>query len=227
MSNLWEGGMKKTDRVLGGLHKAMLGLMAILTVPALGSVFLANMTPGTARIMESISPAWGWMIGVWSATIAYFCGGIVWSTGFREALLSRISGFRERDEREEIVTAKAARSVFLVTLAGFLAAGLLGMVRMNIFSYTRWEGDSVPELVKVGPYELRKGNVAKKSFFMWPSLGLPDVDRYPKSTEIERGNTQYYYEGGSIFGPEVSRTFFALALIQVLLLHLFARRVRV
>lgn len=220
--------MKGSDRILRRLHQAILATMTVLTAPALGSLFLANMTPGTARIMEFALPAWGWVIGVWAATIVYFCGCIVWSTNFREALLSRISGFKERDEREEIITAKAARSVFLVTLAGFLAAGLLGMVRINVFSYTRWEGDAVPALEKVGPHELRRGKVARTRFLMWPSLGLP-IKRapYPEFVELERGNTQYYYEGGSLFEPEVARTFFALALIQVLLLHLFARRMRI
>ncbi len=219
--------MKRIDRTLRGLHRAALAAMAILTIPALGSLYLTNMTAGMAKFMEGAAPIWGWMIGVWAATIVYFCCCLVWSTSFREALLARLSGFRERDEREEIVTAKAARSVFLVTLAGFLGAGLFGMVRVNVFTYTRWEGGAVPPLTKVGPYELRKGTVAKRGFLMWPSLGLP-IARIPEEevSELERGDTQYYYEGGSIFGPEVSRTFFALALIQVLLLQLFARRAR-
>lgn len=220
--------MIKTNKALRGLHRAVLVLLAVLTIPALGSIFFANMTAGAAGVLERFLPAWGWMIGVWSAAAVYFFCCLVGSTDFREATLSKMAGFRERDEREEIVTAKAARSVFLVTLAGFLAAGLVGMVRVNVFTYTRWEGGAVPPLVKVGPYELRRGTVAKRGMIMWPSLGLPTA-RAPlgESAELERGSAQYYYEGGAIFGPEVSRTFFALALIQVLLLHLFARRVRV
>ena len=220
--------MKRSDKILSALHRAVLTVMVVLTIPAFGSLFLGNLTARTAGIMENVMPVWGWMIGVWSASIVYFCFCIIWSTGFREALLARLSGFSERDEREELVTAKAARSVYLVTLAGFLAAGLFGMLRVNIFEYTRWAGESVPPLAKVGPYELRKGTVAAKGFLMWPSLGLPAASApHPRSTEIERGNTRYYYEWESIFEPEVARTFFALALIQILLLHLFARRVRV
>jgi hypothetical protein len=220
--------MKTSARMLRGLHIAILAVMALLTIPVLGSLFMANMTPGAARVMESVMPVWGWMVGAWAAAVVYFCCCLVLSMDFREALLARVSGLSERDEREELVTAKAARSVFLVTLAGFLAAGLLGMIRFNIFTYTRWEGESVPPLTRVGPYELRKGTVAKRGFLMWPSLGLPMArEPQPASADIERGSTQYSYEGGSIFEPEVARTFFALALIQVLLLHLFARRVRV
>ena len=65
---------------------------------------------------------------------------VAFDAGFRERLLARIAGFSERDEREELVTAKAARAVYLVTLAGFLAAGLFSMVRFNVFAYTRWAG---------------------------------------------------------------------------------------
>lgn len=220
--------MRKSDRLLRGLHRGVLTAMAVLTIPALGSLFLANMTPGAAKLMESLMPVWGWLIGAWCASVVYLCGCIVFSTSFREALLARLSGFSERDEREELVTAKAARSVFLATLAGFLAAGLLGMVRLNVFAYTRWEGGSVPPLAKVGRYELRRGKVEKTGFLMWPSLGLPFAKApEPQSAALERGSTQYFYGGGSVFEPEVARTFFALALIQILLLHLFARRVRV
>ena len=117
--------------------------------------------------------------------------------------------------------------MFLATLAGFLAAGLLGLVRVNVFGYTRWAGGSVPPLAKVGRYELRKGTVAQHGFLMWPSLGLPTARASDSGlAELERGDTQYSYGGGPLFGPEVARTFFALALVQILLLHLFARRVR-
>lgn len=219
--------MERNNRWLESAHRAAVTSAAVLTVPAFSSLFLANMTPGAAGLMERLMPAWGWLIGAWSASVAYVCGCLVFSTGFRESLLARVSGLSERDEREELVTAKAARSVYLVTLAGFIAAGLIGMVRFNVFAYTRWEGDHVPRLEKVGPYELRRGTVARHAFLMWPSLALP-VDRQipPAGTEVERGPALYYYEGGSVFGPEVSRTFFALALIQILLLHLFARRAR-
>lgn len=220
--------MKKTDRLPQRIHRAVLTVMAVLTIPALGSILFVDMTPSKAAILERAMPVWSWMIGVWCATIVYFCGCMIVSTDFREALLARLSGFMERDEREEMMTAKAARSVFLVTLAGFLAAGVLGMVRLNVFTYSRWEGASVPPLTKVGPYELRRGTLEKKGMILWPSLGLQTAEPpRPDYTEFERGNALYFYAGGSLFGPEVSRTFFALALIQVLLLQLFARRARV
>ncbi|MBI5630967.1 MAG: hypothetical protein HY921_08795 [Elusimicrobia bacterium] len=133
----------------------------------------------------------------------------------------------ERDEREKIVALKAARIVFLIVFCGFLGAGLAGMIRINLFSYTRWQGDRVPPLVKVGPYELRKGKVEKEFFLMWPSLGFPSANApYPEIVEREHKATQYFYESGSIFKPGVARTFFTLAAVQVLLLHLFSRRIR-
>lgn len=221
--------MGKTDRPLAFLHRAVLAYLAIFTIPALLAFFLLDLTASGTRIMESLTPVWGWLMGLWFLAAVYFCCCLILSVGFREALLTRISGFKERDEREEIVTAKAARSVFLITLGCFIAAGLVGMIRLNVFTYTRWQGDRVPSLVKVGPYELRKGEVYKKGFILWPSIGIPRA-RAPYTAFIKEraiGGTQYFYESGSIFGPEVSRMFFAMAALQVLLFHLFARRVRV
>ena len=219
--------MRNIARALSFTHKAVLAYLAAFTAPALLAFLLSDLPAKGARVMERLAPAWGALTCLWFLCAVYFCGCLVLSRGFRETLLTRISGFRERDEREEIVTAKAARSVFLVTLGCFIAAGLAGMIRLNVFSATRWESGRVPPLAKVGPYELRKGQVSKKGFVMWPSIGIPAArPPRPQYTEREAGGALYYYEGGYIFGPEVSRTFFALAVLQVLLFHLFARRLR-
>ena len=220
--------MGKIDRLLAFLHRVVLAYLAIFAVPALLAFFLLDITASGVRVMESLMPVWMWLMSLWFLSAAYFCGRLILSGSFRETLLTRIAGFKERDEREEIVTAKAARSVFLVTLGCFIAAGLVGMIRLNVFSYTRWQGDRVPPLVEVGPYKLRKGEVSKRGFIMWPSVGIPSARTpYPEFAEREIGSSQYYYEGGCVFGPEVSRVFFALAALQVLLFHFFARRVRV
>jgi hypothetical protein len=196
--------------------------------PAALLAFLAlERTVGGARVLERLAPAWGWLMGAWFLSGVYFCACLVASAGFRERLLARLSGFQERDEREELVTAKAARAVFLATLGCFIAAGLAGMVKINSFSYTRWRGGRVPPLERVGPYELRRGEVEKKGFLMWPSVGIPgEAVRFPELADRAEGGTQYVYASGSLFGQEVARTFFALAALQVLLFHLFARRVR-
>ena len=219
--------MGKIDRLFACLHQAVMAYLALFAIPALLAFLLLDITAGAARVMESLTPVWGWLMSLWFLSAAYFCCCLILSGGFREALLTRISGFKERDEGEEVVAAKAARSVFLVTLGCFIAAGLIGMVRLNVFGYTRWQGDRVPLLAKVGPYELRKGEVAQKGFVIWPSIGILSAGAsYPKFTEREIGSTRYFQGGGRVFGPEDPRTFFALAPRQVLLFRLFARRVR-
>ena len=220
--------MGKSNRVLAFAHRAVLAYMAVFTIPALLAFLLVDQTAGAARVLESLGLAWMGLMSLWFLSAAYFCGCLVLSGGFRESLLTKIAGFKERDEREEIVTAKAARSVFLMTLGCFIAAGLIGMVRVNFFSYTRWQDGRVPPLVKVGRHELRKGKISEQGFAFWPSVGIPTAQEpLPDITEREAGGAQYYYGGGFVFEPEVSRTFFAIAALQVLLFHLFARRVRV
>jgi len=175
---------------------------------------------------ERLLGVWGWAMGAWFVSGLYLCACFIFSEDFRERLLTRVAGFQERDEREELVTGRAARSVFLVTLGVLVAGGLLGMLRVNIFAYTRWKGGVVPPLEKVGPHQLRKGEVESRGFVMYPSLGVPLDQRRPNFTEREEGGTQYFYESGTLFPPEFSRTLFLLAALQVLLFHLFARRVR-
>lgn len=210
------------------LHRAVLLYMAVFAVPALLGFLLPTLPAGAARAVEGVARAGNWLLGLWFLSAVYFCACLVLSPAFRETLLAKAAGFKERDEREELVTAKAARSVFLVTFGCLMAAGLAGMVRVNVFAFTRWQGDRVPPLEKVGPYELRRGEVARRGFVMWPSIGLPDAQpAEPRFTEREEGGARYYFESGSLFGPEVPRFFFALAALQVLLFHLFARRVRI
>lgn len=219
--------MTNIDKALAFSHRAVLAYLAVFTIPALLAFLVLDRAPDFAVVMERVAPVWMWLTSLWFLSAVYFCGCLVLSGGFREALLTRLAGFKERDEWEEIVTARAARSVYLVTLGCFIAAGLIGMIRLNVFSYTRWQGDRVPPLTKVGPYELRQGQVAKKGFVLWPSIGLPGAPEPRRGfAEREIGSTQYYHDGGNVFGPEVSRLFFALAALQVLLFHLFARRVR-
>lgn len=217
--------MGKTARLLSLLHRGVLAYMVLLAAPALLGVLLAGRWPGLAEGLAT--KAGNLALALWSFSAVYFCACLVLSPSFRERLLARAAGFAERDEREEVVTAKAARSVFLMTLGGLVAAGLAGMVRMNVYAFTRWKGGAVPPLVKVGPHELRRGEVERRGFIMWPSLGLPDArPARPRSAEREVGAAQYYVESGSLFGPEVPRLFFGLAAVQVLLFHLFARRLR-
>lgn len=215
-------------KALALLHRAVLLYMAVFAVPALLGFLLPTLPAAAVRPLEWFARAGNGLMGLWFLSAVYFCVCLVLSPAFRETLLAKAAGFKERDEREELVTAKAARSVFLMTLGCLVAAGLAGMVRVNVFAFTRWKGDRVPPLEKVGPHELRRGEVARRGFVMWPSVGIPDArpDR-PNFTEREDGGAQYYFESGSLFGPEVPRFFFALAALQILLFHLFARRVRI
>jgi len=54
---------------------------------------------------------------IWILSIAYFFLTLLFYGTFRESILSALAGFKERDEREQLVTAKAARATFLFMLA--------------------------------------------------------------------------------------------------------------
>jgi len=53
----------------------------------------------------------------WVLSLFYLIGALVFYKKFRDGLLARLSGFKERDEREQQVTGDAAKSTFLLMLA--------------------------------------------------------------------------------------------------------------
>lgn len=67
-----------------------------------------------------IQGAWD-LLGVhllaWLATLLYFFVMLVVSPALRDAVLTRLAGIRERDEREELIVGQAARASWLSTLA--------------------------------------------------------------------------------------------------------------
>lgn len=69
---------------------------------------------------------------VWVLSLCYIIAALVFYKWFREGLLARLSGFRERDEREQRVTGDVAKAAFLLTLAVEIAFLALSMTSFEI-----------------------------------------------------------------------------------------------
>lgn len=213
--------LRKLGRIA---HRAVLLYLAVFTVPAALSFAVIDAFPEFGRALLSAVPSWPKLTAVWLAAVLYFCACLALSPRFRERFLPGLAGFRERDEREEFVTAKAARGVFLATLACLLGVGVLGLVQPSVYEYERFEGP-VPASRRLGQWWVRDKKPVERVSGMWIGLGSPVASGLPRSTSRIEGSELYFVDGGPI-APEYSRFMFALAALQVLLFHLFARRVR-
>lgn len=68
----------------------------------------------------------------WVLSLVYLVLALCFYPTFRETILARLAGFKERDEREELVTAAAARGTFLLTLAVQIALLIMSMTSFHL-----------------------------------------------------------------------------------------------
>ncbi len=69
---------------------------------------------------------------IWLSSFSIFISRLVFSPTLREQLLTRLAGLKERDEREEFIVGRAARSSFLLSMAATLLLLFASTIR-----YTR------------------------------------------------------------------------------------------
>ncbi len=81
--------------------------------------FLFSKLPTESTMMSVVSFFLGFCLFWWLAAGVYFFIAILISKKVRENIFSWLFRFKERDEREEVITAKAAKSSFLL-MAGVL-----------------------------------------------------------------------------------------------------------
>jgi len=84
-----------------------------------------------------VSGFWTGMLAVifsiWILCILYVGTALVVSRSFREQLLKKITGIKERDEREEFIVGKAARNAFLFNLGLLIFLFILYLIKIDAF----------------------------------------------------------------------------------------------
>ena len=68
---------------------------------------------------------------LWALCILYVGVALVVSVSFREQLLKKITGIKERDEREEFIVGRTARNTFLFNLGLLIFLFTLYLVQIN------------------------------------------------------------------------------------------------
>jgi hypothetical protein len=119
--------MKKLDGWILATFAYGFPLIAIIVF------FMGSRNPGEfARTHETLNSIKGSLLAVWLTCSFYIGVRLVVSEGFREETLTKLVMMRENDEREEILTGKATRAVFLSNLGILLFALLLSAVTVRL-----------------------------------------------------------------------------------------------
>jgi len=73
-----------------------------------------------------------WHFIFWFVALVYFFFALLFSTSFRQTILTRLAGIKERDERESLIAGEASKSVFITMLAALLFLFFLSGISINI-----------------------------------------------------------------------------------------------
>ena len=68
----------------------------------------------------------------WFIVLIYFFFALLFSSSFRQSILTKLAGIKERDERESIIAGEASKSVFITMLAALIFLFFLSGVSINI-----------------------------------------------------------------------------------------------
>lgn len=142
---------------------------------------------------------------VWVLSTAYFFLALVFYRAFRESLLTRLTGFKERDEREQLVTGKASRATFLFMLA--LQIMLLIMSLTNVHLVRNPDGH--------GTLSIGMGIDSSLHGDLFHGARQPVAD----STTSGRLEINRF-----LLPPNLAVVFFILILMQFLVFRLFSRK---
>ena len=87
---------------------------------------------GTSLFVKGLWEIFSWNLMLWFAALGVFFTFMIFNAGAREKTLRRIANLNERDEREEYITGKASRTVYISTLSVLIFLLFLSTVTFNI-----------------------------------------------------------------------------------------------
>ncbi|MDD4894804.1 MAG: hypothetical protein PHW54_05775 [Candidatus Omnitrophica bacterium] len=124
--------MKKSDIIISKIF-----LYGLPVVFGLG-VFSILYEKGFFKFPDSgLTSVWhglsGLALGLWMSLTVYLAIRLLISETFREGVLTKITFMKERDEREELLTGKATKGTFLMTLALLFFLLCLSCFQVSIY----------------------------------------------------------------------------------------------
>src|SRR5665213_771778 len=124
--------MKKFDRI--ALLMFLIGL-PIATVAAIidGFIDYTSATTHADFRTSNLAACIGLIFALWMTNAVYVSVKLIFSKTFRTAALTRLTFLRERDEREVLLTGRATRNSFLLTLSILIFLFSLSILNISVY----------------------------------------------------------------------------------------------
>jgi hypothetical protein len=129
--------------------------------------------------------ALSWNLMIWFSVLLLFLILLLVHSSTRELVITRLTGMKERDEREQIIAGQAARSSFLVTFSFLILLLFVSVLSVDI--------SKIPES------EITAGKTKSLSI----GLNFSLLDRSPKESSSESGRTVFETNGIPISKPAI------------------------
>ncbi len=123
--------MKRLDSIV--LKTFLCGLPAVIALAVFAYPYspeAINRTSAHLRLLYNFS---GSVFGAWMVFAVYLSIRLMVSSAFRDRVLAKLTFIRERDEREVILTGKAARTTLLTSLAILIFLFCLSCLPISIY----------------------------------------------------------------------------------------------
>jgi len=153
--------MKRLDSIV--LKTFLYGLPAVIALAVFALPYnpeTINRAPAYLRLLYNFS---GFVFGAWMVFAVYLSVRLMVSSAFRDKVLAKLTFIRERDEREVILTGKAARTTLLTSLAILIFLFCLSCFQVSIY--------------RVSPEKAIDGKADKKELIAFMDKVYPEWDR--------------------------------------------------
>ena len=123
--------MKRLDSIL--LKLFLYGLPVFIVFAAFAYVYSLGVVNHANVYLNVLNGFAGLVFALWMALALYLSVRLMVSGPFRDQVLAKLTFMRERDEREAILTGKAARTTFLTSLAILIFLFCLSCFQVSIY----------------------------------------------------------------------------------------------
>jgi len=123
--------MKKLDSML--LKSFLYGLPVVIVLAVLSYVYSLGVVNNANAYFNLLNSFAGFVFALWMTLSLYLSFRLIISGPFRDQVMARLTFIRERDEREAILTGKAARTTFLTSLAILIFLFCLSCFQVSVY----------------------------------------------------------------------------------------------
>lgn len=126
--------MKKFDRII--LLVFLYGLPIVIVDAIAMSFYNERQIDEQAIFLKTLYSLSGLVFGIWMSLALYICIRLLTSLDFREIALTKLSLFKERDEREVLLSGRATKTSFLTTMAILIFLLCLSVFTVSVYHVT-------------------------------------------------------------------------------------------